>query len=36
MVAPYGETHETWLEGTRYLNMEHLRGRKKEAFRQVA
>ena len=30
------ETHEAWLEGTRYLNMEHLRERKKEALRQVA
>jgi putative transposase len=30
------ETHEGWLEGTRYLNMEHLRERKKEALRQVA
>jgi putative transposase len=30
------ETHEGWLEGTRYLNMEHLREHKKEALRQVA
>jgi putative transposase len=30
------ETHEAWLEGPRYLNMEHLRERKKEALRQVA
>src|SRR6185437_6775853 len=27
------ETHEGWLEATRYLNMEHLRERKKEALR---
>ena len=30
------ETHENWLEGTRYLNMEHLRERKKEVLRQAA
>jgi putative transposase len=30
------ETHEGWLEGTKYLNMEHLREHKKEALRQVA
>ena len=30
------EMHETWLEGTRYLNMEHLREHKKEALRQAA
>jgi putative transposase len=30
------ETHENWLEGTRYLNMQHLYERKKEALRQVA
>jgi putative transposase len=30
------ETHEGWLEATRYLNMEHLRERKKEALRAVA
>jgi len=30
------ETHETWLETTRYLNMEHLRERKKELLRQAA
>jgi len=30
------ETHEGWLEATRYLNMEHLRERKKEALRAIA
>lgn len=30
------ETHETWLEATRYLHMEHLRERKKELLRQAA
>ena len=25
------ETHENWLEGTRYLNMQHLAEHKKEA-----
>jgi len=30
------ETHENWLEATRYLNMEHLRERKKEALRALA
>jgi hypothetical protein len=30
------ETHEGWLEATRYLNMEHLKERKKEALRAVA
>ena len=30
------ETHESWLEATRYLNMEHLRERKKEELRAVA
>ena len=30
------ETHEGWLEATRYLNMEHLRERKKEELRAVA
>jgi putative transposase len=30
------ETHENWLEGTRYLNMQHLVERKKEALRQAA
>jgi putative transposase len=30
------ETHEAWLEATRYLNMEHLRERKKEELRAVA
>lgn len=30
------ETHENWLEGTRYLNMDHLREHKKLALRQAA
>lgn len=30
------EMHENWLEATRYLNMEHLRERKKERLRQAA
>jgi putative transposase len=30
------ETHESWLEAIRYLNMEHLREHKKEALRQAA
>jgi putative transposase len=30
------ETHENWLEGTRYLNMQHLIEHKKEALRQAA
>jgi len=30
------ETHENWLEGTRYLNMQHLYERKKEALRKAA
>ena len=30
------ETHENWLEAIRYLNMEHLRERKKEVLRQAA
>jgi putative transposase len=30
------EIHEGWLEATRYLNMEHLKERKKEALRAVA
>jgi len=30
------ETHENWLEGTRYLNMQHLVEYKKEALRQAA
>jgi len=30
------ETHENWLEGTRYLNMQHLAEHKKEALRQAA
>ncbi|MGH6827271.1 IS256 family transposase [Methyloceanibacter sp.] len=30
------ETHENWLETTRYLNMEHLREHKKEVLRQAA
>lgn len=29
------ETHENWLEGTRYLNMAHLAEHKKEALRQL-
>lgn len=29
------ETHENWLEATRYLNMEHLREHKKEQMRQL-
>ena len=29
------ETHENWLEGTRYLNMAHLIEHKKEALRQI-
>lgn len=29
------ETHESWLEGTRYLNMEHLREHKKEMLRRL-
>ena len=29
------ETHENWLEATRYLNMEHLREHKKEQRRQL-
>jgi putative transposase len=30
------ETHENWLEGPRYLNMQHLAEHKKEALRQAA
>jgi putative transposase len=30
------EMHENWLEGTRYLNMQHLSEHKKEALRQAA
>src|SRR6201984_928607 len=30
------ETHENWLEGTRYLNMQHLAEHKKAALRQGA
>ena len=30
------ETHENWLECTRYLNMQHLFEHKKEALRQAA
>jgi putative transposase len=30
------ETHENWLEAIRYLNMEHLRDRRKEDLRQAA
>ena len=30
------QTHESWLEGTRYLNMQHLTEHKKEALRQAA
>jgi putative transposase len=30
------ETHENWLEATRYLNMDHLKEHKKEALRAVA
>ena len=30
------ETHENWLEGTRYLNMDHLTEHKKEALRRAA
>lgn len=30
------EIHEDWLEATRYLNMEHLRERKKEMLRAIA
>ena len=29
------ETHESWLEGTRYLNMEHLSEHKKEQMRML-
>jgi putative transposase len=30
------ETHENWLEGTRYLNMDHLTEHTKEALRRAA
>lgn len=30
------ETHENWLEATRYLNMEHLKEHKKEQLRALA
>jgi transposase-like protein len=30
------ETHENWIEGTRYLNMEDLREQKKEQMRKAA
>ena len=30
------ETHENWLEATRYLNMDHLKEHKKEAQRALA
>ena len=30
------EAHENWLEGTRYLNMEHLAEHKKETLRRAA
>ena len=30
------ETHEDWLEATRYLNMEHLKEHKKEQLRALA
>ena len=30
------EAHEDWLEGPRYLNMQHLAEHKKEALRQAA
>lgn len=30
------EIHESWLEATRYLNMDHLREHKKEALKAVA
>ena len=29
------ETHENWLEATRYLNMAHLAEHKKEAMRRI-
>jgi|GEM_PF-3809401 hypothetical protein len=29
------ETHENWLEATRYLNMAHLAEHKKEARRKI-
>ena len=30
------ETHENWLEATRYLSMDHLKEHKKEALRALA
>jgi hypothetical protein len=36
MAAAAVETHENWLEGTRYLNMQHLFEHKKEALGQAA
>jgi putative transposase len=30
------ETHEEWLETSRYLNMEHLREHKKQQMRTAA
>ena len=30
------EMHENWLEAMRYLNMDHLRERKKQMLRQAA
>jgi putative transposase len=30
------ETHENWLEATRYLNMDHLKEHKKQALRALA
>jgi putative transposase len=30
------ETHENWLEGTRYLTMDHLTEHNKEALRRAA
>jgi len=34
--APTVERHEAWLEDHRYLNMDLLKERKKEALRQAA
>jgi len=30
------ETHENWLEATRYLDMEHLKEHEKQALRTLA
>ncbi|MBN8904466.1 MAG: transposase, partial [Rhodospirillales bacterium] len=30
------ETHENWLEATRYLNMDHLKEHKKQVLREAA